>query len=627
MLQTPLRAPLQTVSRVRFPRSLHARLVLSLLVLCTLVAGTSAFFLLEHARERRIAELDERANRIADLLSQSLAQPLWNVDREAIARQLNVLKPNPEVVSFTVTATNYGVLADASNAPMPDPQARVVRVRPIAFTPPGNAPPEKIGEVRVVLTRAAADRGFEAARAAVLGTLALVLAVVYVTTFLLIKHLVREPIRRLEEMVDRIASGDLDSRCAIESSVELGRLAARVNVMAERLSDSTASLRESERKYRSIIENSLEGFFVLDRNGKLRDANPAMAQLLGYRDVQSMMVALGDNACAVHAPPPYSGENTAQLFAMLHLAGKIAGLEIELTRADGTAVWCQLNARGIRYDGTGPQCLEGQLTDISGRKQAMEILTRHRDQLEEEVRERTRTEQLLRHSREQLRQLSSHQESIREEERRQIAMTIHDELGQLLTAIKINVSLLKLALSQGAEWKQKVGDIGSLAERTIDIVRNVASHLRPAALNFGLLSALEWLVQDFTRHNATVCTFRLEGREPSLSDDRATAVFRIVQEALTNVSRHAQASHAQVVLRCIHDHCELEVRDDGSGFDVAKAIRGNSYGLQGMRERARMIGAQFRIESRDGPGSTVRIVFSETPETVSRDLPADNELR
>ncbi|WP_395063052.1 PAS domain S-box protein [Paraburkholderia silvatlantica] len=619
---------LQALLRTRFPRSLHAQLMLSLLVLCTLVAGTSAFFLLEHARERRIAELDERANRIADLLSQSLAQPLWNVDREAIARQLNVLKPNPEVVSFTVTATNYGVLADASNAPMPDPQARVVRVRPIEFTPPGNAPPEKIGEVRVVLTRAVAYRGFEAARAAVLGTLALVLAVLYVTTFLLIKHLVREPIRRLEEMVDRIASGDLDSRCAIESSVELGRLAARVNVMAERLRDSTASLRESERKYRSIIENSLEGFFVLERNGTLCDANPAMAQLLGYRDVQGMMTAPGDDAAAVPAPPqPFASAKTAQLFAMLQLTGKIAGLEIELTRADGTAVWCQLNARGIRYDGAGPQCLEGQVTDISGRKQAMEILTRHRDRLEEEVRERARTEQLLRHSREQLRQLSSHQESIREEERRQIAMTIHDELGQLLTAIKINVSLLKLALSQGAEWQQKVGDIGGLAERTIDIVRNVASHLRPAALNFGLLSALEWLVQDFTRHNATVCTFRFEGREPSLSDDRATAVFRIVQEALTNVSRHAQASHAEVVLRRIHNHFELEVHDDGSGFDVANAIRGNSYGLQGMQERARMIGAQFHIESRDGPGSTVRIVFNETTESVNRALPADNELR
>ncbi|MFT0173671.1 PAS domain S-box protein [Paraburkholderia mimosarum] len=621
-------ARLPSRPRQRFPRSLHAQLILSLLVLCTLVAGTSAFVLLEHARESRIAELDERANRIADLLGQSLAQPLWNVDRDAIARQLNALQPNPEVVRLTVTATNYGVLADARNAPMPAPDRQVVRVRPIEFAPPGDVPAEKIGEVSVVLTKALAERGFETARAAVLATLALVLAVLYLTTFLLTKHLVREPIRRLEDMVDRIASGDLDSRCAIESSVELGRLASRVNVMADRLRESTASLRESERKYRSIIEHSLEGFFVLDRNGKLCEANPAMVQLLGYRDIESMKAALAHEVPAVRVlRPPFSAATTAHLFSMLPLTGKIAGLEIQLTRADGSAVWCQLNARGIRYDGAGPRYLEGQLTDITDRKQAMEVLTRHRDQLAEEVRERTRTEQLLRHSREQLRQLSSHQESIREEERRQIAMTIHDELGQLLTAIKINVSLLKLALSQGADWKQKVADIGHLAERTIDIVRNVASHLRPAALNFGLLSALEWLVQDFTHHNATACSFRLEGREPALSDDRATAVFRIAQEALTNVSRHAHASHAEVVLRCVHNHFELEVHDDGCGFDVTKAVRGNSYGLQGMRERARMIGAQFQIESRDGPGSTVRLVFSETPENVGRGLPADNEFK
>jgi PAS domain S-box-containing protein len=533
-------------------------------------------------------------------------------------------------VRFTVTATNYGVLADKNNAPMPAPDSRVIRVQPIAFMPPGDAPPEKIGEVRVVLTRAVAERGFETARAAVLATLALVLIVLYVTTFLLIKHLVREPIRRLEERVDRIASGDLDSRCAIESSAELGRLAARVNVMAERLRESTASLVESERKYRSIIENSLEGFFVLDRSGTLRDANPAMAHLLGYRDSASMMAAVVDTAPTdTVRPPPFPPEKASQLFSTLRRKGRIAGLEIQLTRADGTPVWCQLNARGIRYEGyegAEPQCVEGQLTDISDRKQAVEVLTRHRDLLEEEVRERTRTEQLLRHSREQLRQLSSHQESIREEERRQIAMTIHDELGQLLTAIKINVSLLKHALSQGSDWQQKVGDIGHLAERTIDIVRNVASHLRPAALNFGLLSALEWLVQDFTRHNATVCTFRLEGREPTLSDDRATAVFRIAQEALTNVSRHAHASRAEVVLRCLHSHFELEVHDDGIGFDVAKAVSGDSYGLQGMQERARMVGAQFYIESRDGPGSTVRVVFNETQAKVNRDLPADSKF-
>ncbi|MFP6561833.1 PAS domain S-box protein [Paraburkholderia sp. B3] len=609
------------ILRPRFPHSLHAQLMLSLLVLITLVAGGSAFVVLRQAQERRLVELDDRASRIAHLFSQSLAQPLWNVDRDAIVRQLNTLRPNPEVVRLTVTATSYGVLADVSNAPAPRPDERVVRVRPIEYQPPVEAPRETIGEVRVELTRAVAAHDLVVAREAVLATLALVLALLYIATFLLIRHLVREPIRRLEEMVDRIAGGDLNARCAIESRAELGRLAARVNVMAERLQASTASLRESEIKYRSIIENSLEGIFVLDRDGRLHDANRAMARLLGYRDVSRLLDTRAEDTQPALLAQPLTATQVGRLFETLHLTGEIAGLEIPLTRADGTAVWCQLNARGVGCDEAGPLRLEGQLTDISARRQAMEDLTRHRDQLEQEVRERVRTELELRDSREKLRQLSAHQESVREEERRQIAMTIHDELGQLLTAIKMDISLLKRLPVHGSAWKDKAAQMSELVERTIDIVRNIASHLRPAALNFGLLSALEWLVQDFARHNSTTCAFRLDGAEPALNDDRATAVFRIAQEALTNVSRHAQASRVEVVLRTVGQFA-LEIRDDGIGFDVAGAAAGGSYGLQGMKERARMIGAQLSIVSGGNAGSTVRLQFGESLQPVVQSEPA-----
>jgi signal transduction histidine kinase len=117
-------------------------------------------------------------------------------------------------------------------------------------------------------------------------------------------------------------------------------------------------------------------------------------------------------------------------------------------------------------------------------------------------------------------------------------------------------------------------------------------------------------VQDFARHNEIRCTFRLDGSEPALSDDCATAVFRIVQEALTNVSRHARASYVDVILRH-HHRFELEVRDNGIGFDVARASRGGSYGVQGMQERARMIGAQFNVVSEAGAGSTVWLAFDQ----------------
>jgi PAS domain S-box-containing protein len=596
----------------RWRRSLHAKLMVSLVMLVTIVAGGSAYALLERGRTQRLAELEERANRIADLFGQSLAQPLWNVDRDAIERQLKALAPNPEVVRITVTAAGYGVIADIRNARQPAAADTVVRVRPIDYKPQGDAPRERIGEVQVVLTKAVAQRSFAAARVALLATLALVLAVLYVATFLMIRHLVRGPIGRLEHMVDLIAGGDLDARCKVESDDEIGRLAQRVNVMAARLRDSTASLRESERKYRGIIENSLAGIFVLDRRGGLREANPAMAQLLGFPDVVSLMasgahVALGSDAPCI----PFTDEQTARLFAQLRDAGEIAGLELELTRADGSAIWCLMNARGT-WNGEGDPAsgmthLEGQITDVTERKQAMESLTRHRDALEQEVQERERTEHALRDSREKLRLLSAHLESIREEERKQIAMTIHDELGQLLTAIKMDVSLLRMLLNQGTEWGGKLGEMGELVERTIGIVRDVASHLRPAALNFGLVSALEWLVQDFSRHSHVACRFQCDGQEPVMSDDRATAVFRILQEALTNVSRHAQATQVIVSLRGGEDGFEVTVSDDGIGFDIARAAKGGSYGLQGMRERARMIGAVLHASSEEGVGSTIHL--------------------
>jgi PAS domain S-box-containing protein len=603
-------------------RSLHAKLMLSFVLVITTVAGSSAYMLLERAQARRLEEVVDRADRIASLYSQSLAQPLWNVDREAIVQQLDALTPNQDVVRFTVTATGYGVLADVSNAPQPSPEETVVRTRPIEFTPRGDAPREQIGEVRVILTKAITERDFAAARAAVLATLALILAILYVATFLLIRKLVRNPIARLEEMVDRIAGGNLEARCRVESNDELGRLARRVNVMAERLHYSTASLKESERKYRGIIENSLEGIFLLDRHGALLEANPAMAQLLGFESVEALMAeaTAPQSASSGTRCMPFSDEQVVHLFSQFYAGSEIAGLEIEMTRADGTAVWCLLNARGTRHDASGLERLEGQLTDVTARKQVMESLTQHRDRLQQEVRERKRTERELRASREKLRQLAAHEESIREEERKQMAMTIHDELGQLLTAIKMDMALLRRILTQGTdEWNEKLGDMSELVERTMRIVRNVASHLRPAALNFGLVSAIEWLIQEYSRHSSMTCRFQLEGHEPTLTDDRATAVFRIVQEALTNVSRHANASHVSVILRGDGTNFNITISDDGIGFDQARAAHSGSYGLQGMRERARIIGAQIHLTTEANVGTVVRVVVEKSMEPFKLD--------
>ncbi|SOE95284.1 PAS domain S-box-containing protein [Burkholderia sp. D7] len=583
--------------------SLHTKLMVALAVLVAVVAGTFAYFAAEHERERRLVSLEQRATRIADLLSRSLAQPLWNVDRNAIDEQLAALAPNPEVIEFTVTAANYGIVTTIKGPHPNDPGRRVVRIRSIEYTPLGDAPREKIGEVRVVFTRAVAEQAIGAARGAILWTVAAFVAMLYIATFVLLKRMVYGPINRLEEMVDRIANGDFQARCIVESGDELGLLATRVNAMADRLHHSTTSLRINERKYRSIVENALEGIFLLDRCGRLNEANPAMARLLGYETPAELIAA---SAAASYALP-FSPAQTRKLFESLRVTGEIIGFELRLTCRDGTPIWVQLNARGASVIGGDPPFLEGLMTDVTARKRSMETLRRHSDQLEQEVAERKRTEVELLASRERLRQLSAHLEAIREEERKRIAMEIHDDLGQLLTALKMDVSLLRMQLANDSAASHKADGMRDLVERTIGIVRNVASHLRPAALNFGLASALEWLAQDFRRHARIPCHFHLEGPEPRLPDPCATAIFRIAQESLTNVARHANASRVDVTLCHTERGIELTIRDNGRGFDVAAARDGYSYGLLGMTERARLIDAQLHFESTADSGSVIHL--------------------
>ena len=273
-----------------------------------------------------------------------------------------------------------------------------------------------------------------------------------------------------------------------------------------------------------------------------------------------------------------------QLVQHLCAEGNFRNTEVQFRRSDGTVFWAIATARVATY-GDEPAVYAG-LNDITERK---------------------RIEQELFESREQLRELSAYMEAIREEERKRIAMEIHDELGQLLTALKMDVSLLKMHLANDSNAARKTDDMRELVEKTIWMVRNVVSHLRPAALNFGIVSALEWLAEDFGRRNGIPCQFRINGSEPVLSDAHATAVFRIVQASLTNVTRHAGATRADVTLTRSASALELHVSDDGCGFDQEAARKGEAYGLLGMTERARLIGGSLLIDSALGTGTAVSI--------------------
>lgn len=217
------------------------------------------------------------------------------------------------------------------------------------------------------------------------------------------------------------------------------------------------------------------------------------------------------------------------------------------------------------------------------------------------------SEEKLVKSQHMLRELSAHLESVREEECKRIAREIHDELGQTLTALRMDVSLARLDF--GGSNPKMMGRLQSMTElvdRTIKTARHVTASLRPGALDLGIVAALEWLVEEFIDYAGIPCELVLGDGEIDLDELTATAIFRIVQESLTNVARHAQASQVEIIVTRTNGELCFEVRDNGKGFDENAVADGKSFGLVGMRERVAMMNGTFELDSEHGRGTRIR---------------------
>jgi PAS domain S-box-containing protein len=228
----------------------------------------------------------------------------------------------------------------------------------------------------------------------------------------------------------------------------------------------------------------------------------------------------------------------------------------------------------------------------------------------QDLTQRKAIEDELRSSREQLRQLSSHLQAAREEERARMSREIHDELGGTLTGLKMDVSrLAKNADSlTPPELRQRALDITSMIDSTVQTVRRIASDLRPGILDdFGLAAAIEWQLQEFCSRAGLEYDYEANTDELNLDPASSTALFRLFQETLTNVARHAQATHVTAQLEVSADELRLEVRDNGRGISSGEIGNSKSLGLLGMRERVQQLHGQLSITGSPGQGTTVVI--------------------
>jgi len=228
----------------------------------------------------------------------------------------------------------------------------------------------------------------------------------------------------------------------------------------------------------------------------------------------------------------------------------------------------------------------------------------------------------LSESRQLLREKAAQREARREDERKHLAREVHDELGQVLTALRINLSLLGMRFGPlEPALIDSVQDSKALVDRAILGVRNVVVNLRPTALDMGLVSAVEWLCSEFTRQTNTACALHATQENIDLHETRAVVIFRIVQESLTNITRYAGASQVDVTLGQFGNELRVQVRDNGVGFDLESASKKKSFGLLGMRERALALGGQVDIASTPGHGTVIDVAIPIDVEIVEKDNP------
>lgn len=338
------------------------------------------------------------------------------------------------------------------------------------------------------------------------------------------------------------------------------------------------ALRESEARYQRLLETASEGVWTADAGGRIEYVNRRGAQMLGYSPEEILgrsflEFVVEDDALKM--------EQSLRMCDQGIFAGM---LEFRMRRKDNAQIWVCANT-GQKNSHPGMLMMFSDITETKRAYQELKI------------------------SHEELHALSSRLLSAREEERARIAREIHDELGATLTALKMNLGLCaKLPERSRKKRDEHLAAATALADVAMQTVRKISTDLRPSILdNAGLWAALEWQAQVFREMVGIPCELDMRVDDVALDRDQASAIFRIFQEALTNAARHAEATRVRVKVRADDKEVVIEISDNGKGITPPDMLKEKSWGVMGMRERARSYGGELAIGSAPGQGTTITL--------------------
>ncbi len=356
------------------------------------------------------------------------------------------------------------------------------------------------------------------------------------------------------------------------------RLALVNKALREERARAERKLRDSEERYRLLFESNPQPAFVFDlQNLSFVTVNEAATRQYGYSREEFLRMSIKDLQVSGTKPIPAGALFKSQFSSNLPKTCRHR-------KKDGTFFEAEINAHTIML--AGKKCLLAIANDITQRKQAEEAVTQ---------------------SREQLRSLAAHLQSIREEERTRISREVHDVLGQSLTSIKLDLAWISNRMPESLKLLQdRTKSLATQIDATIQTVRKIATELRPSVLDtIGLVAAIEWQAGEFQSRTGIRSHCVIEWDETGLDTKRCTAIFRIFQETLTNVARHARATRINVILRKEANYLMLQVCDDGRGISDSEISKPMALGLLGMKERALLSGGEFQISGAPDEGTKV----------------------
>ncbi|MFQ6069447.1 MAG: histidine kinase [Candidatus Aminicenantales bacterium] len=329
------------------------------------------------------------------------------------------------------------------------------------------------------------------------------------------------------------------------------------------------------RTQQDFIDNAPVGIYRTNLKGEILYVNRNAAKIFEFDSPQEMM--------AFNVKTFYKNPNDRKrLIEEIDKKGQVVNFEIAAftSRKETKHLLLSASREG--------DILKGMIIDITERKKIEEKL----------VTSQTR-----------FRNLARHLQSTREGERTRIAREIHDELGQSLLALKMDLSLMLKEVPKGLKTlRKKIAAMSELVKNSIKEVKRIATELRPAIIDeLGLAAAVEWQVNRFQARTGIKCTTSIEPKEPKVTRHQSTAIFRILQEGLTNIARHSNANRVRVSLKKKGNRVELEIKDNGKGISEEKLSNPSSFGLSGMEERVLAMNGKIKITGKPEKGTTVKV--------------------